>query len=121
MAEAKSLSAVAANGAARLPSVEVDSYNVELKDDEGFLGDDGAVTPGERAHTRRSTEIPERLPRRCYLKWSERDEEPHTRWHRPVVLDAIAGTRGGAIGLRGSEGGCPQHEAAMPPRRRRNR
>jgi predicted NBD/HSP70 family sugar kinase len=39
MAEAKSLSAVAANGAARLPSVEVDSYNVELKDDEGFLGD----------------------------------------------------------------------------------
>ena len=24
---------------ARLPSVEVDSYNLELKDDEGFLGD----------------------------------------------------------------------------------
>jgi hypothetical protein len=39
MAEAKSLPAVAAHGAARLPSVEVDSYNVELKDDEGFLGD----------------------------------------------------------------------------------
>jgi hypothetical protein len=30
---------IAAHGAARLPSVEVDSYNVELKDDEGFLGD----------------------------------------------------------------------------------
>uniref|UniRef100_Q07U68 Glucokinase n=1 Tax=Rhodopseudomonas palustris (strain BisA53) TaxID=316055 RepID=Q07U68_RHOP5 len=27
------------HGAARLPSVEVDSYNIELKDDEGFLGD----------------------------------------------------------------------------------
>jgi len=27
------------HGALRLPSVEVDSYNVELKDDEGFLGD----------------------------------------------------------------------------------
>jgi predicted NBD/HSP70 family sugar kinase len=27
------------HGAARLPSVEVDSFNVELKDDEGFLGD----------------------------------------------------------------------------------
>ncbi|MGV3633464.1 MAG: ROK family protein [Pseudorhodoplanes sp.] len=39
MAEAKSLPAVAAHGAPRLPSVEVDSYNVELKDDEGFLGD----------------------------------------------------------------------------------
>jgi predicted NBD/HSP70 family sugar kinase len=39
MAEVKTLSAVAAHGAARLPSVEVDSYNVELKDDEGFLGD----------------------------------------------------------------------------------
>jgi predicted NBD/HSP70 family sugar kinase len=39
MAETKTLPAVAAHGAARLPSVEVDSYNVELKDDEGFLGD----------------------------------------------------------------------------------
>ncbi len=39
MAEVKTLPAVAAHGAARLPSVEVDSYNVELKDDEGFLGD----------------------------------------------------------------------------------
>jgi hypothetical protein len=36
---ATSLPAVAEHGAARLPSVEVDSYNVELKDDEGFLGD----------------------------------------------------------------------------------
>ncbi len=31
--------AVAAHGAARLPAVDVDSYNVELKDDEGFIGD----------------------------------------------------------------------------------
>lgn len=30
---------VAAHGALRLPEVEVDSYNLELKDDEGFLGD----------------------------------------------------------------------------------
>lgn len=27
------------HGAARLPSVDIDSYNIELKDDEGFLGD----------------------------------------------------------------------------------
>jgi ROK family len=27
------------HGASRLPSVDVDSFNVELKDDEGFLGD----------------------------------------------------------------------------------
>jgi predicted NBD/HSP70 family sugar kinase len=27
------------HGAARLPSVDVDSYNIELKDDDGFLGD----------------------------------------------------------------------------------
>ena len=33
------LPTVATHGATRLPSVEVDSYNVELKDDEGFLGD----------------------------------------------------------------------------------
>jgi hypothetical protein len=33
------LPAVAAHGAARLPWVEVGDYNVELKDDEGFIGD----------------------------------------------------------------------------------
>jgi hypothetical protein len=33
------LPAVAAHGARRLPSVDLDSYNVELKDDEGFIGD----------------------------------------------------------------------------------
>jgi predicted NBD/HSP70 family sugar kinase len=31
--------AVAAHGAARLPAVEVDSYNIEIKDDDGFVGD----------------------------------------------------------------------------------
>ena len=30
---------VAAHGTDSLPEVEVDSYNVELKDDEGLLGD----------------------------------------------------------------------------------
>src|SRR5262245_64876433 len=33
------LPSVAAHGAARLPEVEVESYNIELKDDEGLLGD----------------------------------------------------------------------------------
>ena len=33
------LPTIAAHGATRLPSVDVDSYNVELKDDEGFIGD----------------------------------------------------------------------------------
>jgi hypothetical protein len=32
-------SGIGKHGATRLPSVDVDSYNVELKDDEGFLGD----------------------------------------------------------------------------------
>jgi hypothetical protein len=32
-------SPLAAHGASRLPSVEVDSYNVELRDDEGYVGD----------------------------------------------------------------------------------
>ncbi len=39
MADNKTLPAEAAHGAARLPSVEVDSYNLEIKDDEGFIGD----------------------------------------------------------------------------------
>jgi len=30
---------IAGHGAGRLPSVDVDSFNIELKDDEGFLGD----------------------------------------------------------------------------------
>jgi predicted NBD/HSP70 family sugar kinase len=30
---------IARHGATRLPSVDIDSFNVELKDDEGFLGD----------------------------------------------------------------------------------
>ncbi len=30
---------IARHGAGRLPSVDVDSFNIELKDDEGFLGD----------------------------------------------------------------------------------
>ncbi len=39
MANTDTLHAIAAHGASRLPSVELDSYNLELKDDEGFLGD----------------------------------------------------------------------------------
>jgi hypothetical protein len=30
---------IAVHGASRLPSVEIDSFNVELKDEEGYLGD----------------------------------------------------------------------------------
>ena len=39
MASQSALPVVAAHGALRLPSVDVDSYNIELKDDEGFIGD----------------------------------------------------------------------------------
>ena len=39
MPETATLSPIAGHGAATLPSVTIDSYNVELKDDEGFLGD----------------------------------------------------------------------------------
>ncbi|RED26093.1 hypothetical protein BJ123_12845 [Rhodopseudomonas thermotolerans] len=30
---------IAVHGAARLPSVDIDTYNIELKDEDGFLGD----------------------------------------------------------------------------------
>jgi len=36
---AATLTPIAGHGAARLPAVNVDSYNVELKDQDGFLGD----------------------------------------------------------------------------------
>src|SRR5882757_10245072 len=38
MPSQKTLPAVVTHGADCLPSVEVDDYNVELKDDEGFVG-----------------------------------------------------------------------------------
>ena len=37
--QSTALPTVVTHGPARLPSVDVDSYNAELKDDEGFLGD----------------------------------------------------------------------------------
>ena len=42
---------IAAHGAARLPSVEVDSFNVELKDGEEFLGDRASRAPSEKFST----------------------------------------------------------------------
>jgi len=39
MTDIPALPSIAQHGATRLPSVEVDSYNIELKDDEGFIGD----------------------------------------------------------------------------------
>ena len=39
MADTPAAPAVAPHGSHRLPAVDVDSYNVELKDDEGFIGD----------------------------------------------------------------------------------
>jgi hypothetical protein len=39
MGDQTDLLALAANGGAHLPSVEVDSYNVDFRDDEGFVGD----------------------------------------------------------------------------------
>jgi predicted NBD/HSP70 family sugar kinase len=35
----KTVPALGAHGAAKLPAVELDSYNIELKDDDGFVGD----------------------------------------------------------------------------------
>jgi hypothetical protein len=39
MADTPAAPAVSPHGSHRLPAVDVDSYNVELKDDEGFIGD----------------------------------------------------------------------------------
>ena len=39
MADTSAAPAIAPHGSHRLPAVDVDSYNVELKDDEGFIGD----------------------------------------------------------------------------------
>jgi len=41
-------SGIGRHGATRLPSVDLDSFNIELKDDDGFLGDRAS-----RAHSGR--------------------------------------------------------------------
>ena len=38
-AQARVAPTIASHGATRLPAVDIDSYNIETKDDEGFLGD----------------------------------------------------------------------------------
>ena len=43
MADTAAATVLGPHGAKQLPSVEVDSYNLELKDDEGFLGDDAIL------------------------------------------------------------------------------
>jgi hypothetical protein len=44
MPEKVLVSQIAPHGATRLPAVEVDSYNIELKDEDGFLGDQASKT-----------------------------------------------------------------------------
>jgi hypothetical protein len=39
MADLATLPAITGHGASRLPSVEIDSYSVDVKDDEGYIGD----------------------------------------------------------------------------------
>ena len=55
---------IAGHGAGRLPSVDVDSFNIELKDEEGFLGDRASkgafreILDGWRKPLRKSGEDP---------------------------------------------------------------
>ncbi len=39
MADERAANGLSTHGSERLPSVEIDTYNIELKDDDGFLGD----------------------------------------------------------------------------------
>src|SRR5947208_276569 len=53
---------VATHGVSSLPEVEVDSYNLELKDDEGLLGDranrGGEISIGRAAVILKSDKVP---------------------------------------------------------------
>jgi predicted NBD/HSP70 family sugar kinase len=44
MSEQMTVPAVGVHGASRLPAVDVDSYNVEVRDEEGFVGDRASRT-----------------------------------------------------------------------------
>src|ERR1700754_5012189 len=55
---------IARHGASRLPSVDVDSFNIELKDEDGFVGDRASkgafrkILDGWRKQLRKSGEDP---------------------------------------------------------------
>jgi predicted NBD/HSP70 family sugar kinase len=62
--EITSTTGIAQHGAARLPSVDVDSFNIELKDESGFLGDRASkgafrsILEGLRQQLRKAGEDP---------------------------------------------------------------
>ena len=64
MAEELATGGIGRHGAERLPSVDIDSYNSEIKDDEGFLGDRASkgafqdILEGWRKALRKSGEDP---------------------------------------------------------------
>ncbi|MDQ8732046.1 ROK family protein [Bradyrhizobium sp. LHD-71] len=64
MADEPSTGGIGRHGAGRLPSVDVDSYNVELKDEDGFVGDRAskgafqAILEGWRKPLRKSGDDP---------------------------------------------------------------
>ena len=65
-----------AHGARRLPSVEVDSYNLEIKDEDGFVGDKasrGAFHGTQRVGQRRGREGAPRAQ-----LWTRREAQQHT-------------------------------------------
>jgi len=79
--EAGTTTGIARHGASRLPSVDVDSFNIELKDEDGFLGDRASKGAFRRIFDKR------RKP----LKKSDQDpfgDEPSDKISKKT-LDAI--------------------------------
>src|SRR6266403_5633945 len=79
--EAITTTGIARHGATRLPSVDVDSFNIELKDEDGFLGDRASKGAFRRIFDKR------RKP----LKKSDQDpfgDEPSDKISKKT-LDAI--------------------------------
>ena len=96
--------ALGAHGATRLPSVEVDSYNLEIKDEDGFVGDKasrgafhemlekwreplrklGADPLGEKS----SDQIVEEQARQAPGRRRRRSRRHHSQRHRGVRKDA---------------------------------
>ena len=96
MLEKATLPAVAAHGATRLPSVDLESYNVELEDDEGFIGDRASkgafrqIIHNWRKSLRRTAAIGSARRWRCDLSKKEprRSSERET-WAAGIIHGAI--------------------------------
>ena len=104
---------IARHGATRLPSVEVDSFNIELKDDDGFLGD--RASKGAFREILDTLRKPLKQERRRSVRQESRPtRSPRATLDEVLVGDDVDAAAAGAWRDRGIRAGAGLCDAAVP-------